>query len=246
MTVSRRQRDFRALSGVLFAAFFIVSLVLGGVLASAPLPMPDAPAAEVVRYYNDSRTAVIVGGILQALSAVSLFVFAACVAAFVRRMAVEARALPGLTSGGGTLAAAFLLLSVLLSWVLALTAAGGELALVSTLRNLNFLAGGVAHVASLGLFVGACSVAVLRAKALPRWISWLGILAATLSLLSLASLVWFPATFLLPLGRLLGFVWSVAVSIILIRRSPRRLENGHDPDARSQGSAAVAQRGVRK
>jgi hypothetical protein len=123
--------------------------------------------------------------------------------------------------GGGVLAAAFLLLSVLLSWVLALVTAGGDFTLVGTLRNLNFLAGGVAHVASLAPFVGAASIAALRMKALPRWISWVGIVTATLSLLSLASLVWFPATFFIPLGRLLSFVWSVAVSIVMIRGGPR-------------------------
>ena len=87
--------------------------------------------------------------------------------------------------------------------------------LVGTLRNLNFLSGGAAHVASLGLFVGAASIAASRARALPRWILWLGILAAALSILSLVSLVWFPATILLPLGRLLAFVWSIAVGLVL-------------------------------
>jgi hypothetical protein len=69
---------------VFFAAFFIASLILGGVLASGPLPLPGAPAAEVARYFTESRTAVLVSGLCQVLSAVSLFVFVAPVAAFVR------------------------------------------------------------------------------------------------------------------------------------------------------------------
>jgi hypothetical protein len=48
-----------ALSGVFFAAFFIASLVLGGVFASAPLPLPDAPAADVVRFYEGNRVAAL-------------------------------------------------------------------------------------------------------------------------------------------------------------------------------------------
>ncbi len=217
MKVSRERKNLRALSGVLFAAFFIASLVLGGVLASTSLPMPGAPAAEVARYYNDSRTAVLVVGSLQALSAVSLIVFATCVAAFMRRPAGETGVLPHMALGGGNLAAAFLLLSVCLSVALIPVAAGGNLGLVDTLRELNFLAGGPVHIPLLGLFVGAAAIAGLRGKALPRWISWIGILAATLSLLSLTSLLWFPATMLLPLGRLLAFVWSVAVSLVLVR-----------------------------
>ena len=217
MKVSRERKNLRALSGVLFAAFFIASLVLGGVLASTSLPMPSAPAAEVARYYNDSRTAVLVASTLQALSAVSLIVFAGCVAAFVRRPAGETGVSPHMALGGGILAATSLLLSVCLSIALVPVAAGGNLGLIDTLRELNFLAGGPVHIPLLGLFVGAASIAALRAKALPRWIYWIGISAATLSLLSLTSLLWFPATLLLPLGRLLAFVWSVAVSFALVR-----------------------------
>ena len=73
-----------ALSGVFFAAFFITSLVLGSMLATAPLPLPDAPDANVVRFYEGNRVAALASSSLQALSAVSLFVFAACVTVFVR------------------------------------------------------------------------------------------------------------------------------------------------------------------
>ena len=55
-------------------------------------------------------------------SAVSLFVFVAPVAAFVWRLAGEKSALIELTPGGGALAALFLLVSALLSWVLTLSA----------------------------------------------------------------------------------------------------------------------------
>jgi hypothetical protein len=36
---------------------------------------------------------------------------------------------------------------------------------------MNVLSGGTLHVASLGLFVGATSIAASRAKALLRWIA---------------------------------------------------------------------------
>jgi hypothetical protein len=74
--------------------------------------------------------------------------------------------------------------------------------------------------------VGAASIATRRAKAFPRWIPWLGIVAALLSILSLASLVFFPASVLIPLGRLLAFVWSVAVGILLVRSRPREAGMG--------------------
>ena len=127
MKVSRKRKNLRALSGALFAAFFIAGLVLGGVLASTSLPMPGAPELEVTRYYNDSRTAVLVASTLQALSAVSLIVFASCVAAFVRPSTGETGVLPHMALGGGILAATFLLLSAGLSVALVPVAAGGNL-----------------------------------------------------------------------------------------------------------------------
>lgn len=214
-TASNRQRNPWALSGVLFAAFFIASDVLRGVLTASPLPLPGAPAAEVARYFDDSRTAVLVLSLCQILSAVSLFVFAQRVGGIIRRTRSDGSALPGLTFVGGVLAAAFLLASALLALALVLVAAGGNLALVDALRSLNFLSGGTFHVASLGLFAGAASIAALRAKALPRWAIWLGIVMAAPAILSLASLVWFPASLLILLGRLLGFIWSIAVGIVL-------------------------------
>lgn len=239
---SIRQRNPWALSGVFFAAFFITGLILGGVLASGPLPLPGAPAADVARYFTESRTAVLVSGLFQVLSAISLFVFVAPVAAFVRRIAGERRALVGTISVGGALAAVFLLVSAVLGWVLALTAAGLGLELVATLRDLNFLSGGVAHVASLGLFVGAGSIAALRARALPRWILWLGIVAAALSILSLASLVFFPATILLPLGRLLSFIWSIAAGLVLALGKHREFEGYRNGDTNVSSSLSDSPR----
>ena len=211
----RRSRDPRALGGVLFVALFISGLVLGGALSSAPFPMPGASPQEVARYYDENRTAVLAAGSLQVLSSLALLVFSSSVTAFVRRTAGGRGALPALTSGGGLSAAALLLASALLGFVLALAQGGLGLDLVGVLRQMNFLTGGTLHVAALGLFVGAASIAARRTKALPSWISGLGIVAAALAILSLASLLWFPATILLPLGRLLLAIWCIAAGLVL-------------------------------
>ncbi len=213
MMARRRLRDPRALGGVLFVALFISGLILGGALSSAPFPMPGASPQEVARYYDENRTAVLAAGLLQVLSSLALVVFVSSVTAFVRGTAGRRGALPALTSGGGLSAAALLLASALLGFVLALGGLG--LDLVGVLRQMNFLTGGTLHVAALGSFVGAASIAARRAKALPSWISSLGILAAALAILSLASLFWFPATILIPLGRLLLAIWCIAAGLVL-------------------------------
>ena len=203
------------MGGVLFVAIFISGLVLGGALSSAPFPMPGASPQEVARYYDENQTAVLAAGSLQVLSSLALLVFSSSVTAFVRRTADGRGALPALTSGGGLSAAALLLASALLGFVLALASGGLGLDLVGVLRQMNFLTGGTLHVAALGLFVGAASIAARRTKALPSWISGLGIVAAALAILSLASLFWFPATILIPLGRLLLAIWCVAAGLVL-------------------------------
>jgi hypothetical protein len=133
----------------------------------------------------------------------------------LRALIGDRGALPRLASGSGVLSAALLLARALLGLALALTVSGLSLGFVDTLRLANFLTGGTLHVASLGLFVGATSIAARSAKALPRWISWLGMVQATLAILSLASLVFFPAALLILLGRMLGFVWCIAAGIVL-------------------------------
>lgn len=211
----RRWKNPWALGGVLFVALFVWGLILGGVLSSAPFPMLGASPVEVARYYDENRTSVLAAGSLQILSSLALLVFVAPVVALVHETAGKSGPLPALTSVGGRSAAGFLLASALLGLVLALTAGGLGLDLVGALRQMNFFTGGTLHVASLGLFVGTASIASREAKALPRWTSQLGILAAALAMLSLASLIWFPATYLIPLGRLLSFVWCVAVALVL-------------------------------
>jgi hypothetical protein len=158
-----------------------------------------------------------------------LFVFVRCVADFVLQMQGEASQLLALIRVAGVLSAAFLLVCGLFGLALIPVSTGGDLALVGTLRTLNFLSGGTLHMASLGLFVGAASLAARRARALPRWIIWWGIVQAVVSILSLASLLVFPAALFILLGRMMGFVWSIAVGLMLAfgRRREQAAGGGH-------------------
>jgi hypothetical protein len=176
---------------------------------------------EIVHHFTESQSAVVAVAVSQILTAIALFIFAEYVAEFVRRMQNDRSALPGLARAGGILASVFVVASGLFALVLVPVAAGGNLALVDLLRNLNFWSGGTLHVASLGVFSGSASIAARGRNALPGWIVWLGIVSAGLSILSLASLVLFPATLLILLGRWLSFIWSIGVGIALAGRSHR-------------------------
>jgi hypothetical protein len=80
------------------------------------------------------------------------------------------------------------------------------------LRSVNFISGGTAHVATLGLFI------LLASRTFSKPVRVFGIVAAVPAIASLVSLVWFNGAALILLGRLLGMVWTIAAAVSLFRR----------------------------
>jgi hypothetical protein len=65
--LSTNGKRWLALGGILFVAFFVAGDVLRANLASLPLPLPNAPASDVVQYYASSGTAAFAVGVVQVL-----------------------------------------------------------------------------------------------------------------------------------------------------------------------------------
>ncbi len=221
MATTRSSSKGWALGGVLFTVVYLVGDALRGRLAPLPLPRPGAATADVVRYYSESGTASLVHNAALIIAGLALFAFAAAVANFVRSRADAGSVLPTVAATGGILAAGLLLVSAIIGGVLTLAAASLDLGLVETLRRANFLTGGALHVTALGLFMGATTLVARRAKALPRWIVWWGFFSATLAVLSIFSLVFFPASIFILLGRMTALVWAFATGIALARGKRR-------------------------
>ncbi|WP_163508161.1 hypothetical protein [Fodinicola acaciae] len=207
-------RDMRGLGGILFAVFFTVGDVLLAFLATTALPLPTAPASAVVAYFQANPAAVWSVAVVQLLASIALLVF---VPAAARRLE------PGwqrtTASIGGFVAGAALIVCAVLSGVLAIGAAGGwSLDVIDGLRTANFLSGGAVHVVTLGVFVGALSLAA----GFPKGIRWFGYLAATPAVLGILSLFFYYANVFLPVGRTLGMIWCVAAGIALLVGTRRR------------------------
>lgn len=214
-------KNLWALGGVLFVALFMAGDFLRGVFTDSPLPMPNAPASEYATYATESWLAVMVVSVCQVLSGLALYFFVAPVASSVGSGSSEKRI--NLEINAGILSALLLMICGLLGFALVLAAQADNLSLVGTLRQLNFLSGGTFHVASLGVFIGVASATARKTFTLPRWMTWLGLVQAVLAIASLASLVFFPAALLILVGRMLGFVWCLAVGFWLAFRSTRKV-----------------------
>lgn len=154
---------------------------------------------------------------LQFGSAVPLGIFAATVYARQLRLGVR---VPGPAIGffGGIIAAVFLMLSGLITWLLGRSEVVADTALAQTLAFLAYLTGGVGFVVGLGLLVAGIAVPSLILGFMPRWLAWAGLVIAALSELSFLSMVLEPLQFLLPVGRFGGLVWLVAAGFLLPRR----------------------------
>ncbi|WP_037361012.1 hypothetical protein [Amycolatopsis orientalis] len=213
-----------ALAGACYVLFFLASLVLPNVLGQnggASLVTPYSTNADLARYLAIAGHGTVpVAAFCQAISALALLVFAGCAADYVHRIGHAASAT--LTRTSGTVAAAFLLLSASVQWILSLPNTGDAPSVYRAVLDLSFITGAAAQVTTTGILIGAIAAATRTAGRLPSWLNWLGLTAAALSVLSVLSLLFKDATPLLPLGRYLGMAWFLALAVLLPRRSASR------------------------
>lgn len=210
-----RGRWWGVAAGVAFLVFYLLVSPVSGVLADRSLPLPTAPAEELLAFYAANSPAVVVAAALQALSVLALGVVVGVVATTVIRSAPDkARQLRMV----GLLSVAAMLVSALLSVTTAVVAQSGNAAAVEALRMVSFYAGGVVHVGTLGLFVGLATRTLRAQGSIGRSVMVLGYVAGALALLSITSLVFYYANAFLPVGRVLSMIWTVAAGVAIGRR----------------------------
>ena len=202
-----------ALGGALaFVACYLAVDLVAARVATAPLPLPGAPADEVYAYMTGNAPAVALTALCQLASVAGLLVFVLATRRALDPAGDDRRLHWAQLAGVG--AVLLMVASSVLGLVLAATAPTLPVDTVVALRTANFLTGGVLHVMGLGVVVG------LTRTAFPgRGIRVLGVIAAVPALLAVASLAWFYASVLILLGRLLCMVWTVAAGVALIRRA---------------------------
>jgi hypothetical protein len=89
--------------------------------------------------------------------------------------------------------------------------------MVRAILFLSFLFGGAAYAVGFGLLAAGVCVASYFPRLLPRWLIALGMLVAVAGEFSSLSLVVYPANFLIPITRYLGFIWLLLAAVKLTK-----------------------------
>lgn len=201
------------------------TLVLGVVLMTTSLPEPKdgLTGAPLRRFYEDNLAATNVAVLLGTVAVVAMIL----AVAFLRRLLIDQDAdgsLVDIVTVAGTLTVIWLWLEAATGSMVSLMSDGRRFPDYSddALANLDLFsrlseAWGDIGMASVGLYVGAASLAAIACGAFPRWIGRVGLVIASAALVSLVGAVWVstPMTICFFVG-LFGFVlWNLAVGISL-------------------------------
>jgi hypothetical protein len=194
---------------------FVALLILGDDYIAGESPSLDASRADVASYLADQNGDMRqwVGRLVALAGFGCLFLFAARLSAVLRRAGERAGALPGVVLG-----CAIVTVTVALGYYAALTAPVlGEEGFDPELARLLFYLAGVGFLLAwvpMAVLAGATAVAVLRTGVLPRWFGWASGIQAVAYVIGIVAI---GATYAGYFGIVLGFLWLIVASVVLVR-----------------------------
>jgi hypothetical protein len=190
-----------SLMGVLYAVVFLVAFLTGG-----NTPDSDASAQHAVSSFVSNRTHDRVTLFLIAYAAIFAMFFAAALRSYLKAR----------SEGDGLITLGFS--GMIIYAIGALTLVGLEFAATdvpakitpSAEQALNVLQDDVffALLVGTGIFLIGNGLAIVASAALPKWLGWV---AVPLAVISVTPLGWFVAIFALP-------IWAVIVSVLMFIR----------------------------
>jgi len=195
-------------------ALLLTGLIASSAMAGRSFPSPFDSGATIVGYFHGHQDAVKLLAFFQFAAAVPLAIYAATASARLRNLGIRA---PGasIAFAGGTLAAAFLAISGVVSWALAQPAVPASAPLVRALCALSFAAGGPGSVVPLGLLIAGLAVPAAFGALLPRWLAATGLILALAAEFSSLTLLADGFAYLLPVARFGGLAWLITAGALL-------------------------------
>src|SRR5215471_9060937 len=158
---------------------------------------------------------------LQFGASVPLGIFAATVVSRLQFLGVNVAGV-FITLFGGFAASLFSTISAVLQWALALPGVASQNDITHVLHLLTFATGGVGFVVTFGLFLAGVFVIAWFTRILPRG---LGLVIAAIAQVSSLSLIFIPATYLLPVVRFVGLIEMIATGLLLPRSCAEAQKN---------------------
>jgi hypothetical protein len=190
---------------------FFVVLFLPSYLTPPDAPVPTSRPQDVVGYFADRQDGILLfNGLLLIFAAFFFLWFVGALYGLLWSAEGEGSGISSVALGGG-----------LVFIVLVLAGAAVEIVYPATLARFeNFapdaqlgflsltLSGWMYRFALVGMsvLIAATSVVVLSTGVMPRWLALAGFVAAVFALLR----------FLIPLGGILGLLWVLAVSVLML------------------------------
>jgi hypothetical protein len=202
------------LTGVAFLIVLIVAFVVGG-----EPPGADDPVLEIVEHYVDNKDSVIAGAVLSGVAAVLLLFFAGTLRAVLRQAEGPGGVLSAVAFAGAIILATGAAIDGTLSFAMAEAAEDVNPVAIQSLQALwdnDFLP---LAVGTMTLLL-ASGLSILRHGALPKWLGWVAIAFALISMTPLGFI-----------GFLGAALWVVAISVILTLRYRREGAGGAGPEA---------------
>jgi hypothetical protein len=192
---------FAPLSGVLF----LLLIIVGPFILTGETPDVDDSTRDVVDFWSDNDTQVIIGSILGTLAAVSLVWFGGVLRTTLRAAEGGTGRLSAVAFGGTLIAAVGILLFASLEFAAADSVNDVPPQVTQTLSVMD---SEMFFIAVGGVIVMLLSTAVLTLTtgALPRWLGWAAIVILIVSFT--------PAGFI---GFLAFLLWVAVVGIVIYR-----------------------------
>jgi hypothetical protein len=231
-TRAARHRGPSLLAVALVYTLLFVASIAGATLMAGGEHFPSPYQAEALSasYFGAHGNAVRFSSFLQFGAAIPLGIFTATVVSRLRFLGVRAAG-ADIALFGGLVASVMAALAALVIWTLSWPEIGAA-SVSHVLHVVSFAIGGPGHVVALGLLIAGVSIAGGLARHLPNWLMWFGIVVAALAELSYFTLILYPAAFLLPAARVLGFAWMITVGVRLPKlRKGYRDESVHPADS---------------
>jgi hypothetical protein len=177
-------------------------------------PGPWESSEAIVAYFQTYPKTVLLCAFLQFGAAIPLGIFTATVVSRLQFFSVRAAG-PYIALFGGLMTAFNMAATGFVLWVMAYPGIAEQPGVLRALYYLGFAFGGVGFSVPLGLLIAGVCIPAAVFKLLPKWLVAFGLVLAIIGELSVLTLLFPQALFLIPLTRFPGFIWLIVAGFAL-------------------------------